>query len=381
MLTLALSGKMSTDTGPISSPEDPSERAAGQTQSRNSDFDNGNGRTSGAGLFSLLLGTLGRPTSNLRLSLEEALRADATSDGTFSDEERSMLLRMLRYGALRVEDVMVPRADIIAADESDSVADVLRIFVEAGVSRIPLYHETLDDPRGILHVKDLLGCLVAEAEQNAEASDSNSDEPPDNSLSDQPPEVSSDSAVKRLELKGKALDFGAVDLRRSIGSLKVRRDVLFVPPSMPAMSLLIRMQSTRCHMALVVDEYGGTDGVVTIEDLVEQIVGDIDDEHDDDEAAHISEDVSQGLIASARTPVEDLEAHLGKKLLAEENEDDIDTIGGLVFSLVARVPSRGEIIPHPAGIEFEILDADPRRIKKVRVHSSGKGQELARRAS
>jgi magnesium and cobalt transporter len=135
------------------------------------------------------------------------------------------------------------------------------------------------------------------------------------------------------------------------------------------MSLLLKMQSTRIHMALVVDEYGGTDGLVTIEDLVEQIVGDIDDEHDDeDDDDKIVSGQGNILTASARVAIEDLEQHVGVKLLTEEEDDDIDTIGGLVFTLVGRVPGRGELIPHPSGLEFEVLDADARRIKRLKVH-------------
>jgi len=143
--------------------------------------------------------------------------------------------------------------------------------------------------------------------------------------------------------------------------------VLYVPPSMPAVNLLVRMQATHVHMALVVDEYGGTDGLVTIEDLVEQIVGEIEDEHDVAEAANIVDDPRQGLIAQARTPIEELEAHLGIKLLKNGEEEDIDTLGGLVFTLVGRVPALGEIVRHESGIEFEVIDADPRRVKKVRI--------------
>jgi CBS domain containing-hemolysin-like protein len=137
---------------------------------------------------------------------------------------------------------------------------------------------------------------------------------------------------------------------------------------MPAMNLLIRMQTTRIHMALVVDEYGGTDGLVTIEDLVEQIVGDIEDEHDEEEAAHITTDPKLGLVASARTPVKELEARLEIKLLKPEEEADIDTLGGLVFAIVGRVPARGELVRHASGVEFEVLDADPRRVKKLKIH-------------
>ncbi|MGE3064829.1 MAG: hemolysin family protein [Hyphomicrobiaceae bacterium] len=272
-------------------------------------------------------------SQTLRTTLEEALK-DAGDTAAFSAEEREMLLRILRFGALRVDDVMVPRADIVAIDENASVRDLLRLFHDAGVSRIPLFHETLDDLRGMVHVKDVMGWLQA--------------------------------AVLGADMT--ATDTGGGDLSRSIASTKLRRPVLYVPPSMPAMNLLIRMQTTRNHMALVVDEYGGTDGLVTIEDLVEQIVGDIEDEHDEAEAANITEDPKLGLIAAARTPIDELEERLGVKLLRPEEEADIDTLGGLVFSLVGRVPVRGELIHHPSGVEFEVLDADPRRVKKLKIH-------------
>jgi CBS domain containing-hemolysin-like protein len=165
-----------------------------------------------------------------------------------------------------------------------------------------------------------------------------------------------------------APDLSRVDLSRPIVQAKLGRPMIYVPPSMPAANLLWRMQSTHIHMALVVDEYGGTDGLVTIEDLVEQIVGDIEDEHDEAEAANIARDAKLGLITAARTPVRELEEYLGLELLRPDEESDIDTLGGLIFSLIGRVPKRGEFIPHPAGIEFEVLDVDSRRVKKLRVH-------------
>ena len=144
--------------------------------------------------------------------------------------------------------------------------------------------------------------------------------------------------------------------------------MIYVPPSMPAANLLLRMQATHIHMALVVDEYGGTDGLVTIEDLVEQIVGDIEDEHDEEEAANIVSDAKLGLITVARTPIQELEKYLGTKLLDPEQASEIETVGGLISSLAGRVPARGELVVHPSGIEFEVLDADRRRVKKLRVH-------------
>jgi CBS domain containing-hemolysin-like protein len=307
----------------------------------------------GQGWLAALRTRLGlAPGQTLRDTLEAALKTDAQKDA-FTDEEREMLLRMLRFGSLRIDDVMVPRADIIALDERASVAEFLRTFEEAGVSRIPVFHETPDDIRGMVHIKDLVSWMTSEAAANMEA---------------RPAAEAGTTETSRF-------DFGRLDLSRPILTTKVRRPVLFVPPSMPAMNLLIRMQTTRIHMALVIDEYGGTDGLVSIEDLVEQIVGDIEDEHDAVEASHIIVDPKQGLIASARTPIRELENHLNIKLLKAEEETEIDTLGGLIFALIGRVPSRGELVQHASGVEFEVIDADTRRIKKVKVHSPKGGGE------
>lgn len=317
------------------------------------------------GLLNALLSRIGLRSPSLRELLEADLRGEGEAEAdaaAFSTEEREMLRRLLRFGGLRVDDIMVPRADIIALEESDSLAELLRTFGEAGVSRIPLYSETLDDPRGMIHVKDLFGWLTREAAEDAVntrivvAKDGKNDK------------IEAKAEAKASDADSNYLDFGRVDLSKPITSAKLRRPVLYVPPSMPATNLLIRMQSTRIHMALVVDEYGGTDGLVTIEDLVEQIVGDIEDEHDIAEAAYIVDDAKLGLIASARTPIKQLEEHLGLKLLKPEDEEDIDTLGGLMFSLLGRVPVRGELVRHPSGIELEVMDADARRLKKVKIH-------------
>jgi CBS domain containing-hemolysin-like protein len=313
------------------------------------------------------LGLQGSQT--LRDTLESALKeGQPQSSASFTSDERRMLLRLLRFGASRVVDIMVPRADIIALDESEPLFELLGQFQESGVSRIPVFHDTLDDPRGMVHVKDLFGWIVESARQTAADSIAAeaSARPPE-----QMPVEEAQSAFgiePQLTLGAAPLDFSAIDLSETIAGTKIRRPVLYVPPSMPAMNLLIRMQSTRIHMALVVDEYGGTDGLVTIEDLVEQIVGDIEDEHDEDEDAHISTDPKLGLVAAARTPVDELERHLGVKLLTPDEEAEIDTLGGLVFTMLGRVPVRGEIVRHASGIEFEVLDADPRRVKKLRIH-------------
>jgi CBS domain containing-hemolysin-like protein len=286
-----------------------------------------------ASWFERLLQTFGLGEEpDLRELIEDAL-ARSKSD-TLSSQERSMLRRILRLGTLTIEDVMVPRADIIAVDDTISVADLMGVFRQAEHSRVPVYHETLDDPRGMVHIRDLMSWITSEAEACKEGS----------------------------------LNLGKVDLGRNIASINILREILYVPGSMSVLDLLLKMQTTRLHLALVVDEYGGTDGLVSIEDLVEEVVGDIADEHDVDDEPLIKSDPRLGLVADARTPISDLEKHLGLELASEEQEEEVDTLGGLVFALAGRIPARGELVQHPGGIEFEVLDADPRRIKKLRIH-------------
>jgi len=308
--------------------------------------------------FTGLKAKLGLPgTPTLRETLDNALKTAGEAD-EFSPEEREMLLRILRFGTLSVEDVMVPRADIIAVDENDSIRELLKAFDAAGVSRMPLYRETLDEPRGMVHVKDVLHWLIGDARGRPAGAAGKAFE--------------SGAAGKAFEAGGAAgkasePDLSRVDLSKPIASAKLGRPMIYVPPSMPAANLLLRMQASHIHMALVVDEYGGTDGLVTIEDLVEQIVGDIEDEHDEAEAANIVSDAKLGLVTAARTPVRELEAYLGIKLLDAEQASEIETVGGLISSLAGRVPVRADLVVHPSGIEFEVLDADRRRVKKLRV--------------
>ena len=286
-----------------------------------------------ASWFERLLQTFGLGEEpDLRELIEVAL-ARSKSD-TLSSQERSMLRRILRLGTLTIEDVMVPRADIIAVDDTISVADLMGVFRQAEHSRVPVYHETLDDPRGMVHIRDLMSWITSEAEACKEGS----------------------------------LNLGKVDLGRNIASINILREILYVPGSMSVLDLLLKMQTTRLHLALVVDEYGGTDGLVSIEDLVEEVVGDIADEHDVEDEPLIKSDPRLGLVADARTPISDLEKHLGLELASEEQEEEVDTLGGLVFAIAGRIPARGELVQHPSGIEFEVLDADPRRIKKLRIH-------------
>lgn len=239
------------------------------------------------------------------------------------------------FHQLRVDDVMVPRADIIAVETTSGLHDVAKIFREAGHSRLPVYRDTLDEPLGIIHIKDLLPYLM-------------------------------------LDAKGRS---GKTYPDKRVIQY-IRRPVLFVPPSMQAQDLLRRMQAKRMHMAIVVDEYGGTDGIVTLEDLLERIVGDIEDEHDDTDAmiTHIAGTGDKAIWeADARVVIDDFEKAFGRDFATPDEEDDVDTLGGLVFTLAGRVPERGEIIYHPDGIEFEVIDADPRRVKRLRIQNRQPG--------
>ncbi len=283
--------------------------------------------------FERLLQTFGLGEEpDLRELIEDALTRSKSD--ALSAQERSMLRRILHFGTLTVEDVMVPRADIIAVDDTLTIDELMRVFRQAEHSRLPVYHETLDDPRGMIHIRDLMSWITTAAEAGDET----------------------------------RIDLGKVDLARSVASINITRQILYVPASMAVIDLLLKMQLTRLHLALVVDEYGGTDGLVSIEDLIEEVVGDIADEHDVEDEPMIRTDPRLGLVADARIPVDELEKHLGRELVSEEQEEDIDTLGGLVFSIAGRIPSRGELVRHPSGIEFEVLEADPRRIKKLRIH-------------
>ena len=226
------------------------------------------------------------------------------------------------FKTLRVSDVMTPRADINALDITTDFAEVVRCFAEHEHSRMPIYRDTLDDPVGLANIKDVFK-LLATAGGAPQASD---------------------PVLHRL-----------------------RREVLYVPASMRAADLMLRMQGSRIHMALVIDEFGGTDGLVTLEDLVEAVVGDIADEYDEATPAHIVARPGGLFEADARASLEELEAALGEPMGAEDLEEEIDTVGGLVATLAGRVPQRGEVISHPGGFEFEVTDADPRRIKHVRI--------------
>ena len=330
------------------------------------------------GWMDLIRSKLGMDASrSVREKLIDELNDDAATKGVFTAQERDMLNRILRIGNLRVEDVMVPRADIVAIDDQSEIADLLKLFRNAGHSRIPVFRDTLDDARGMIHIKDLLSWLMGgkngDLQKPANGNGSGNASSNNNADGDEDDEGALPISAEKSERLRSATsiddtEFFTQDLTKPIMSARIRRPVLFVPPSMPAMNLFLRMQSTRIHMALVVDEYGGTDGLISIEDLVEEVVGEIEDEHDDQNTDLIVEDPVRGLIASARAPVEEFEKLIGIDLMPDEDDEDIDTLGGLVFSLVGRVPVCGELVPHPKGIEFEVLEANSRQIKRLKIH-------------
>ena len=245
--------------------------------------------------------------------------ADSHSEGAGDLVDQAEAFKDLRVG-----DVMTPRADVVALELSTPLGDVVRGFIDSEHTRIPLYRETLDDPVGVAHLKDVMKLIAPDAARP------------------QP-------------------DWSELALPR------IRREVLYVPASMRAADLLLKMQTTRLHMALVIDEFGGTDGLVTLEDLLEAVVGEIEDEHDEHVANPIVERPGGLIEADARAPLEDLEALLGEHLSPPDLEEEIDTVAGLVATIAGRVPQRGEVIHHPAGFDFEVLDADPRRLKRLRI--------------
>jgi CBS domain containing-hemolysin-like protein len=261
--------------------------------------------------------------TSVRERLEEVIEESAGRAQDLRPQERLMLANLLKFGELKVGDVMVPRADIVAVELGTELQELVRVFREAQHSRLPIYRETLDDPVGMVHIKDVLRLA----------------------------ETGADGRLRwpRVPLVG------------------LRRDALFVPPSMSALDLLLKMQATRIHLALVVDEYGGTDGLVSIEDLVERIVGDIADEHDTEPEPAVAPCPDGSWEADARVPLEQFRAQTGIMLAPDSEEEEVDTLGGLVAAMLGRVPARGEVVSHPAGVEFEVLEADPRRVKKLRI--------------
>ena len=281
-----------------------------------------------------------RSQGSIRDDLEDALSNDQPESTGFSVEEKTMLTNILALQNVRVEDIMVPRADIEAVETDISLGELLKQFEDSAHSRMPVYAETLDDPRGMVHIRDVVAHITSSAKLSR-----------------------AEIAKRKVELPAN-LDLRKVPLSKALDSLKIIRPVLFVPPSMLALDLMARMQANRIQMALVIDEYGGTDGLVSMEDIMEMIVGDIEDEHDTDDADLIREKSEGIYICNAKAELEDVEEVMGASFNAGDLAEDVDTIGGLVFALAGRVPVRGEVI-EGLGFEFRVLDADPRRVKIV----------------
>jgi CBS domain containing-hemolysin-like protein len=281
---------------------------------------------------------LGRNKVDLRESLQGVIADHVEQEGpsTVPDDARSMMQNLLGFADLRVDDMMVPRANIVAAEETSNMRDLLAQFIDANHSRLPIYRESLDDIVGMIHVKDYLRWM----------------------------------SMKGTKKKTNGISLAASELSSTIKQHpSMMREVLYVPPSMPAPDLLIKMKASHIHLAVVVDEYGGTDGLVSLEDLVEEIIGDIADEHDTDaEEGMIRKQDENIYVASALISISSLDEMFKVDLLSDDQEDEADTLGGLVFEMAGRVPTRGEIIRHDSGLEFEILDSDPRRVKRVRIH-------------
>jgi CBS domain containing-hemolysin-like protein len=300
------------------------------------------------GLFDRLKSLFGFQGPSIREDIEDALE-EATPGADISPQERLLLKNVLNLHDLRVADIMVPRADIISVKDDATLGEVLSIFRTAGHSRLPVYRDTLDDPRGMIHIRDFVDYMARAAENRTR--------------------LRINSAVETKPELAKLAGLSGIDLNVPISAARILRPVLFTPPSMPALDLLVRMQAMRTHIALVIDEYGGTDGLVSIEDIVETIVGDIEDEHDFDETPVIERQADGSFIMDARASLEEVREALGDTLELEL-EEEIDTIGGLVSTLAGQLPARGEIVRISDTLECEVLDADPRRVKRVRLRKT-----------
>jgi len=279
-----------------------------------------------------------------RADLEVVLEAAVPGETGVSPAERTMLMNILALRERRIEDVMLPRADIVAVQQDISLGELIKVFQIAAHSRLVVFNDTLDDPVGMVHIRDLIAFMATRAA------------------------VDADKNAKRKKPLTAGLNLKAVDLALPLSATRIVRAMLFVPPSMPALDLLAKMQTTHIQLALVVDEYGGTDGLVSMEDIVEEIVGEIADEHDEDEQPTVLRQPDGSYIADARATLEDAVATIGPEFDVGEAAQEVDTLGGYMMAQGGRLPLRGELVTGPPGFEIEVLDADPRRIKRVRIH-------------
>jgi CBS domain containing-hemolysin-like protein len=278
-----------------------------------------------------------------RADLEHVLTSEQAESG-FSPEEAAMLKNILGLRECRIESVMLPRADIIAVQQDIAIGELVKVFKDAGHSRLVVYNDTLDDPAGMVHIRDLIAFMAARAAAAPAAAAQH--EPP-------------------LHVD---LNFANIDLSMPLSTARIVREILYAPPSMPALDLLAKMQATRIHLALVIDEYGGTDGLVSMEDLVELIVGDIADEHDEHEMPAVTRQNDGSFLANGRASLDDVRAVVGDDFDFGEAAQEVDTLGGYLVIRAGHVPVRGELVPGPASYEAEVLDADPRRVKRVKIY-------------
>jgi CBS domain containing-hemolysin-like protein len=298
----------------------------------------------------------GWKTAATRADLEQVLTAEQSESG-FSPEEAALLKNILGLRECRIESVMVPRADIVAVQQNITLGELVRVFEGAGHSRLVVYNDTLDDPTGMIHIRDLVGFVAARASPDAAA------------------------AAQHDAPHSAGLNLANVDLAQPLSSARIVREILYAPPSMPALDLLAKMQATRIHLALIIDEHGGTDGLVSMEDLVELIVGDIADEHDEAELPAMMRQGDGSYLANGRASLGEVRAALGDEFDIGEAAQEVDTLGGYLVIKAGHVPVRGELVRGPDPFEAEVLDADPRRVKRVRIYRrkelrGGTGREL-----
>jgi CBS domain containing-hemolysin-like protein len=333
----SMSSSMSSSGSPLS----------GKTASADDPGDDDGAPDPKTGWFQRVFSVGKKDATKIRKDLANVLAERNPAIDGFTLEEKTMLNNVLRLQHIRVEDVMTPRAELEAIDMDTGLGELLRAFEETGHSRLPVYVETLDDPRGMVHIRDIVAYITQTAHLSATEADA------------------------RKQPLPADLDLKKVSLSKPLSELNLLREILFVPPSMLASDLMEKMQAARIQIALVIDEYGGTDGLVSLEDLVEVVVGDIEDEHDENDDALIVEEADGVFICDARAELEDIAERVGESFQIGEMGEDMDTIGGLIFAIIGRVPVRGEVI-QAFGFEFRVIDADPRRIKKVEMERSRK---------
>jgi len=278
-----------------------------------------------------------------RADLELVLTGEQPASG-FSPEEAAMLKNILTLRECRIERVMVPRADIVAVQQDMALGALVKVFESAGHSRLVVYNDTLDDPTGMVHIRDLIGFMAARAGTDPANADQGE------------------------RLSQTVLNLANIDLSMPLAAARIVREILYAPPSMPALDLLAKMQATRIHLALVIDEYGGTDGLVSMEDLVELIVGDIADEHDEHETPTVTRQSDGSFVADGRASLDDVQGVIGAEFDFGAAKSEVDTLGGYLVIRAGHVPVRGELVPGPASFEAEVLDADPRRVKRVKIY-------------